>query len=85
MEFRNFYVKVYSSEYTIFFAPRGQLVYMRTLGKRIQVRPRVMNKQMVQKEKNLLVGKLRSTGYFLLITITYTDILQCFQKLINNS
>ena len=58
---------------------------MRTLGKRIQVRPRVMNKQMVQKEKNLLVGKLRSTGYFLLITITHTDILQCFQKLINNS
>ena len=58
---------------------------MRTLGKRIQVRPRVMNKQMVQKEKNLFVGKLRSTGYFLLITITYTDILQCFQKLINNS
>ena len=85
MEFSNLYIKVYSSEYIVFFAPREKLVYMRTLGKRIQVRPRVMNKQMVQKEKNLLVGKLRSTGYFLLITITYTDILQCFQKLINNS
>ena len=78
MEFRNFYLKVYSSEYTIFFAPRGQLVYMRTLGKRIQVRPRVMNEQMVQKEKQLLVGKLRSIGHFF-ITITCTGILQCYK------
>ena len=52
MEFRNFYVKVYSYEYTIFFAPRWKLVYMRTLEKRIQVRSRVMNEQMVQEEKN---------------------------------
>ena len=78
MEFRNLYVKVYSFEYTIFFASRGQLVYMRTLEKRIQVRPRVLNEQMVQKEKQLLVGKLRSIGHFF-ITITRTGILQCYK------
>ena len=78
MEFRNLYVKVYSFEYTIFFAPRGQLVYMRTLEKRIQVRPRVLNEQMVQKEKQLLVGKLRFIGHFF-ITITCTGILQFYK------
>ena len=67
------------TEYTIFFAPRGQLVYMRTLEKRIQVRPRVLNEQMVQKEKQLLVGKLRSIGYIFFITITRTGILQCYK------
>ena len=76
MELRNLYVKVYSFEYPIFFAPRGQFVYMRTLGKRIQVRPRVMHEQMVQKEKQLLLGKLRSIGHFF-ITITCTGMLQC--------
>ena len=51
---------------------------MRTLEKRIQVRPRVLNEQMVQKEKQLLVGKLRSIGHFF-ITITRTGILQCYK------
>ena len=71
-------MKVYSYEYTIFFAPRWKLVYMRTLEKRIQVRSRVMNEQMVQEEK--IVGvQIKICWIYFFITITCTGILQCYK------